>query len=187
MTSDALECMHKTYVPLVEDIHVASIARLDQSDDSTAWVGFLKVFKYHSWYCVNYNQLPTPTLYCMHECQDSLIQCSTSRVFVSILIPWVYSCLLWTTETVLVDLVVKSQTTSATVYRHFMLWMLNLWLHWTGFNALETRCGGYFTLQFNSRKRKCIFKSNTLHHNESFFSNILIKIADCFLNKTKFP
>jgi len=36
MTSDALECMHKTYVPLVEDIHVASIARLDQSDDSTA-------------------------------------------------------------------------------------------------------------------------------------------------------
>jgi len=27
------------------------------------------------------NQLPAPTFYYMHECQDSLIQCSTSRAF----------------------------------------------------------------------------------------------------------
>jgi len=38
-------------------------------------------------YCVNAYQLPTPTFYYMHECQDSLIQCYTSMSFVSIPIP----------------------------------------------------------------------------------------------------
>ena len=59
----------------------------------------LMVCNYYSWYCVNANQLPTPTFY-MHECQDSLIQCSTSRVCVSIQIPCIYLSLLWTTVTV---------------------------------------------------------------------------------------
>mgnify|MGYP007133209752 CR=1 FL=1 len=73
---------------------------INQSADSTAWTAFLMVFNYYSWYCVNANQLPTPTFYYMHECQDSLIQCSTTRVFVSIPTPWIYSSLLWTTEIV---------------------------------------------------------------------------------------
>ena len=38
-------------------------------------------FNYYSWYCVKANQLSTPTFYYIHECQDSLIQCSTSRFF----------------------------------------------------------------------------------------------------------
>ena len=42
-----------------------------------------------------------PIFYFMHECQDSLIQCSISRFFVSFPIPWIYSSsLLWTAETV---------------------------------------------------------------------------------------
>ena len=68
--------------------------------DCTAWTGFLMFFNTYSWYCVNGNQLSTPTCYYMHECQDSLIQCSTLRVFVSLPIPWIYSSLLWTTKTV---------------------------------------------------------------------------------------
>ena len=71
----------------------------DERADSTAWTWFLMMFGYYSWYCVNANQLPTPTIYYMQEWQDSLIQCSTSRCFVSIPIPWMYSFLLWT-ETV---------------------------------------------------------------------------------------
>jgi len=54
----------------------------------------------NSWYCVKANQQPTPPFYYMHECQNSLIQCFTSTVFVSIPIPWIYSLVLWTTETV---------------------------------------------------------------------------------------
>ena len=60
--------------------------------------GFLMVFNYYSWYCVNANQLPTPPFYYMHECQDSLIQCLT-RFIVSIPISWIFSWKLWTTET----------------------------------------------------------------------------------------
>jgi len=71
-----------------------------QSADSTAWTGGLMVFNYHSWYCVNSGQLPTPIFDYMHDSQDSVIQCSTSRGFVSIPIPWIYSSVLWTTETV---------------------------------------------------------------------------------------
>ena len=67
---------------------------------SSAWTGFLMVFNYYSWHCVNANQLPTPTQFYMPECQNSQIQSSTSRVFVSIPIPWIYSSLLWTTKTV---------------------------------------------------------------------------------------
>ena len=73
---------------------------LSQSADTTAWTGVLMVFNYYSWYCVNANQLPIPTFWYLHECQNSLIQCSTSKVIVSIQIPWIYSSLLWTTETV---------------------------------------------------------------------------------------
>ena len=62
----------------------------NQSADSTLWTGFLMVFSYYTWYCANANQPPTPKLYYMQEFQDSLIQCSTSRVFVSIPIPWMY-------------------------------------------------------------------------------------------------
>ena len=58
-----------------------SINSINQSADSTAWTGFLILFNYYSWYCVNANQLPTPTFYYIYECQDSLIQCSTSRFF----------------------------------------------------------------------------------------------------------
>ena len=55
----------------------------NQSADSTSWPGFLMVFNYYSWYCVNANRLPTPTFYFMHECQNLLIQCSTSGFFVN--------------------------------------------------------------------------------------------------------
>ena len=55
-----------------------------QSADNTI---FLKVFNYYSGYCVKANQQPTPPFYYMHECQNSLIQCFTSTVFVSIPIP----------------------------------------------------------------------------------------------------
>ena len=55
--------------------------RQNQNADSTAWTEFLMVFNYYSWYCVNANQLPSPTFYYMHECQDSLIQCSTVQGF----------------------------------------------------------------------------------------------------------
>ena len=54
-----------------------------QSADSTAWTRFLTVLDYLSWNCVNANQLPNPTFYYMHECQDSFIQCSTSNGFLS--------------------------------------------------------------------------------------------------------
>ena len=72
----------------------------NQSADSTVWTGFLLVFIFYLWYSVNGNPLPRPTFNYMHECQDSLIQYSSSRVFVSIPTYWMYSSVLWTTETV---------------------------------------------------------------------------------------
>ena len=69
-----------------------TLAKKQQRTDCTAWTSFLMVFNYYSWYCVHANQLPTPTFYYMHQCQDSLIQCSTSRCFVSII--WIYSCVM---------------------------------------------------------------------------------------------
>jgi len=49
---------------------------------------------------VNANQLFTLTCYHIHECQDSLIQCSIFSFFVSVPIHWIYLSLLWTPEAV---------------------------------------------------------------------------------------
>ena len=81
---------------IISDIALHFNLEHNQSADRTTWTRFLIIFNYYSWYCVNANQLPTPTFYYMHDCQDLLIQSSTSRVFVSIPIPWIYSSLLRT-------------------------------------------------------------------------------------------
>jgi len=58
------------------------------------------------------------------------------------------------------DLVVKSQTTFATIYRHFMLRVSSVWLHWTGLRqrlVLEQRdilitmtvCGGFVNISYH--------------------------------------
>ena len=81
-----IECNIKDGV-LQHLVHLTKVKKRNwihnQSADST-WTGFLMVFNYYSWYCVNANQLLTPTFYYMHDCQDSLIQCFTWRIFVSI-------------------------------------------------------------------------------------------------------
>jgi len=71
-----------------------STASMNQSADSTACTRLLMVFNYYSWYCVNANQLPTTTF---STCTHVKIHAFNVP---SIAIPWFYSPLLWTTETV---------------------------------------------------------------------------------------
>ena len=40
-----------------------TLEKKQQRADCNAWTWFLMVFNYYSWYCVNANQLPTPTFY----------------------------------------------------------------------------------------------------------------------------
>ena len=64
------------FVNLKEHVHT------NINVDSTAWTGLFNGFQLLFMIlreCLN--QLPTPTIYYMHKCQDSLIQCSTSRLF----------------------------------------------------------------------------------------------------------
>ena len=65
-----------------------------------------------NWFCT-YCIVP---IFAIKQCQDSLIQCSILRAFVSIPIHWIHSSLLWTTETV--------QHTSAQSISTVSTWLL---------------------------------------------------------------
>ena len=65
-----------------------------------------------NWFCT-YCIVP---IFAIKQCQDSLIQCSILRAFVSIPIHWIHSSSLWTTETV--------QHTSAQSISTVSTWLL---------------------------------------------------------------
>ena len=79
----------------------------------------LMVFNYYSWYYVNAYQLSTPTFYYKHECQDSLIQCSTS-----------WFCVNSTSLNVLLFVMnnVNGSTYTGTVHQHFQWIHISRWL-----------------------------------------------------------